>query len=292
MDINKLEYFFAAAELQNFTQAADQCHIAQTTMSKYIVSLESEIGVSLFHRTNKGCSLTEQGQLFYTGMKKLCSDYEDVISRLLMDQQAELRIGIYGEFFRIASLQAFENTYRNIMLSLSFGTKSKLFEDLLKQRIHAIILPDVIMPDKLPDDGFVSIDLISEESLLTYSAVTQDRFATIGNMIESLPFITKSSDQSYHEYCREVLFKYYGSRFKDIQVVDSGSKQQLLVSLSQGFAVLPASEIASGVDLRQKPIGKEFEETLQLVYNRNHVTAYLKEFIRFTKSQHAGQHRA
>ena len=35
MDIDKLYYFFAAAESESFTKAADRCHIAQTTMSKY-----------------------------------------------------------------------------------------------------------------------------------------------------------------------------------------------------------------------------------------------------------------
>lgn len=40
MDIDKLYYFFAAAESESFTKAADRCHIAQTTMSKYIAQLE------------------------------------------------------------------------------------------------------------------------------------------------------------------------------------------------------------------------------------------------------------
>ena len=42
MDIQKLDYFLTAADTGNFTQAADQCRIAQTTMSKYIAQLESE----------------------------------------------------------------------------------------------------------------------------------------------------------------------------------------------------------------------------------------------------------
>lgn len=44
MDIDKLYYFFAAAESESFTKAADRCHIAQTTMSKYIAQLEKETG--------------------------------------------------------------------------------------------------------------------------------------------------------------------------------------------------------------------------------------------------------
>lgn len=48
MDIDKLYYFFAAAESESFTKAADRCHIAQTTMSKYIAQLEKETGCTLF----------------------------------------------------------------------------------------------------------------------------------------------------------------------------------------------------------------------------------------------------
>ena len=47
MDIDKLYYFFAAAESESFTKAADRCHIAQTTMSKYIAQLEKETGCRL-----------------------------------------------------------------------------------------------------------------------------------------------------------------------------------------------------------------------------------------------------
>ena len=285
MDINKLEYFFAAAELQNFSKAAEKCNIAQTTMSKYIATLENEVGVPLFHRTKKGCSLTIQGQSFYLGMKKLYSDYTDIVSSLLADEKAELRIGIDGEFFKLTALQAFENEYRNIRLSISFASRDVLFESLRQQSIHALILPDIIMPAEFNETGFVTVDLMSEEGFLTFSSITKERFATVGDMLETLPFITKSSDKAYHDYCREVLFSHYGSRFNEVQVVESNSRQQLLVSLSQGFAIIPAAEIASGMDLKQQPIGPEFNETLQLIYNRKHVTAYLKEFIRFIKSQ-------
>ena len=284
MDIEKFEYFFAAAELQNFTQAAERCNIAQTTMSKYIALLENEVGVPLFQRTNKGCYLTDQGRNFYAGLKSLSNQYKDLLSQMLADEKAELRIGIEGAFFKLASLQAFKNAYPNMVLSLSFGTREKLFDDLHKQRIHAIILPDALMTDEHMDDDFVVIELLSEESFLTYSAQVQERFATIGDMLETLPFITKTSDRAYHELCRDVLEQHFGARFNDVIVVTSASSQQLLVSLSQGFAIIPESEIAAGQNLKQRSIGGEFMESLLLVYNRKHVPAYLKEFMRFCVS--------
>ena len=35
MDLNRIHYFFKAVGYKNFTQAANACHIGQTTMSKY-----------------------------------------------------------------------------------------------------------------------------------------------------------------------------------------------------------------------------------------------------------------
>lgn len=70
MDIDKLYYFFAAAESESFTKAADRCHIAQTTMSKYIAQLEKETSCTLFLRSRSRLSLTKEGRQFYEGMKK------------------------------------------------------------------------------------------------------------------------------------------------------------------------------------------------------------------------------
>ena len=44
MDLTKIHYFLEAARLANFTQAARNCHIAQTTMTKYITHLERDGG--------------------------------------------------------------------------------------------------------------------------------------------------------------------------------------------------------------------------------------------------------
>ena len=78
MDIAKIQYFLEAARLNNFTEAARKCHIAQTTMTKYISQLEKELGCRLFCREHRGVSLTAEGQRFYEGMKKICQEYQNL----------------------------------------------------------------------------------------------------------------------------------------------------------------------------------------------------------------------
>lgn len=81
MDLNRIHYFFKAVEYKNFTQAANACHIGQTTMSKYIAVLEQELQTQLFIREHRTLTLTKQGKQFYEGMKNIYASYQTFMSK-------------------------------------------------------------------------------------------------------------------------------------------------------------------------------------------------------------------
>lgn len=76
MKMDVLRYFVIAARLLNFTKAAEECHIAQTAMSRAIASLENELGVVLFTRDNHNVALTAAGHVFYNDVKSILSDFD------------------------------------------------------------------------------------------------------------------------------------------------------------------------------------------------------------------------
>lgn len=57
-----LRTFLAAARTQNITRAAEEVHLAQSSASDQIQSLETELGTALFVRTRQGLRLTEAGE--------------------------------------------------------------------------------------------------------------------------------------------------------------------------------------------------------------------------------------
>ena len=117
MDINKLYYFFAAAESDSFTRAAEHCHIAQTTMSKYIAQLEEETGCTLFLRSKSGLTLTEEGKRFYEGMKEIDWKYRALLSSLA-PQKALCHLGLASQEFKgLDFLPAFQKAFPEISLS-------------------------------------------------------------------------------------------------------------------------------------------------------------------------------
>lgn len=64
MDTRILRYFLTVAKTNNITKAAEQLHITQPTLSRQIMELEAELGVSLFNRDNRRLHLTKAGILF------------------------------------------------------------------------------------------------------------------------------------------------------------------------------------------------------------------------------------
>ena len=64
MDINQIRSFLTVAQTLNFTDAARRNNVPQSTVSRQIESLETQLGAPLFYRTKREVKLTVEGQIF------------------------------------------------------------------------------------------------------------------------------------------------------------------------------------------------------------------------------------
>ncbi|MEM7120511.1 MAG: LysR family transcriptional regulator [Pseudomonadota bacterium] len=63
MEMHQARYFLAVCETLNFTRAAEQCHVAQPSLTKAIKKLEDELGGELFRRERARTHLTDLGRM-------------------------------------------------------------------------------------------------------------------------------------------------------------------------------------------------------------------------------------
>ena len=71
MELRQLATFQMVATMLNFTRAADSLNYAQSTVTAQIQALETELGVSLFHRVGRRITLTEAGNQLLDYAEKL-----------------------------------------------------------------------------------------------------------------------------------------------------------------------------------------------------------------------------
>ena len=124
MTLERLTHFLAAARHLNFTRAADELYVHQTSIGRSVAALEDELGVILFIRDRKNLYLTEAGEYLSREGERLLSEFEKM--------QREIRkihcgisgkLSIIGFRFYLKTLTAyykmFRDMYPNVELSVT-----------------------------------------------------------------------------------------------------------------------------------------------------------------------------
>lgn len=73
MEMHQVRYFLAVARVLNFTRAAEECHVAQPSLTRAIKQLEEEFGGELFRRERNLTHLSDLGHRMLPMMQQ-CYD--------------------------------------------------------------------------------------------------------------------------------------------------------------------------------------------------------------------------
>ncbi|MBR2667355.1 MAG: LysR family transcriptional regulator [Oscillospiraceae bacterium] len=144
MDIQHLRYFIGVAKHLNFTKAAEEFYIAQPAMSQSISSMEKQLGVKLFIRSNRSVRLTPAGKVFLEEAREIVSRYDNAVS--MVQQEAKiakhsLQIAYWGpieQLFLPQALGRFRRLYPDITLSVRQDTNKNLVEMLESGEIDVV----------------------------------------------------------------------------------------------------------------------------------------------------------
>lgn len=144
MELRQLKYFLKAKELLNFTEAANQLNISQSTLSQQIKQLEEEIKIPLFNRIGKRITLTEAGFLFAEFALQSVNRAKDGL--LLMKDLSNLHVGTLsiGVTYALRNLLTkalllFSEKFPAIKVKILFGTTSELIDKLTSTELDFLL---------------------------------------------------------------------------------------------------------------------------------------------------------
>ena len=125
MNTDYLKEFVVLAETKNFWEASERLYMNQSTLSKHIKSLESDIGINLFTRTTRRVELTNYGQVFLPYAQSIVrSEFEgtSAIKRIQNIENGLLTIGTMPSMpqYRITEVLAnFQTKYSECSVRLT-----------------------------------------------------------------------------------------------------------------------------------------------------------------------------
>jgi DNA-binding transcriptional LysR family regulator len=96
-NLSSYRIFYSVAECGNISKAANELYISQPAISKSIRKLEDSLGVTLFVRSSRGVTLTEEGMLLFEHVKsafEMLQLGEDKLLRNLELGVGHLKIGV------------------------------------------------------------------------------------------------------------------------------------------------------------------------------------------------------
>lgn len=102
MTLNQLRYVIAVANANSMSEAARCLFIAQPSLSAAIKELETEIGMELFRRTNRGISLTPEGEEFIGYARQVAEQYELMESKYINQTTIKKKFSVSMQHYTFA----------------------------------------------------------------------------------------------------------------------------------------------------------------------------------------------
>ena len=143
IDLFELEQFVAFASYGTLSKAAEKLHISQPTLTRAMQKLETDFGVSLFHRTKNKMELNENGLFALQQARKVLNQVQTMMDSVHAYDLARNTISI-GACAPVPMLDIVQDTtrlYSNRKISSQIIDNEDLLNGLYEGTFDLIILP-------------------------------------------------------------------------------------------------------------------------------------------------------
>ena len=113
MDLRQLQYFITVADKKSINKSAQILYTTQPNVSKVISSLEKELDIKLFDRSNRGVKLTNKGKEVYDYANEILKNHKMILSLNKEKSRQTLNISSYPSNVMSEVICDYYNSYNN-----------------------------------------------------------------------------------------------------------------------------------------------------------------------------------
>ena len=102
MTLTQLNYLITIAETKSLNKAAEQLYVSQPSLTNAMKELEKELGITLFYRSGRGVTLTNDGTEFLLYAKQIYGQYESVLEKYGSGGSYKKKFGVSTQHYSFA----------------------------------------------------------------------------------------------------------------------------------------------------------------------------------------------
>lgn len=246
MTLQQLKYAVTVAECGTISAAAEKLFISQPSLTTAIRELESEMGVTIFSRTNRGVIVSREGEEFLGYARQILSQAQLLQERFSGREQGEKRFAVSSQHFNftVLAFSRLVQNFRGPRYSFHFRetTTYEVLEDVSQLRSEVGILAlnednERFLRRMFGKLGLEFTELKRVQAELFVSAehpLAGRRFVTVED-VSSYPCITFEQGEHNGQFFFEGLSAVAAQSHKTICVRERATEYQLLRALN-GFS--------------------------------------------------------
>ena len=279
MTFQQLKYVITVAETGTITEAAGKLYVSQPSLTKAIHELEKEMNIVIFNRTNKGISLSREGDEFLGYARQVLDQAAILEDKYKGGHGGKKKFCVSTQHYSFA-VNAFVDLIKQYGqdeydFSLRETQTYEIIEDVARMRseIGILFLNDFneVVMDKIlksHDLEFHLLFIAKPHVFISRNHPLAGREIITNEELEQYPYLSYEQGEHNSFYFSEEIFSPF-ERKKNIRVRDRATLFNLLIGLN-GYTVCSGviDEKLNGKNIIAVPLAQESNMRIGYISHR------------------------
>lgn len=286
MTLQQLRYVTAVAEKGTITEAADGLYISQPSLTNALHELEKEMNIRIFNRTNKGISLSQEGEDFLGYARQVLEQAAILEDRYKGSDGGKKQFCVSTQHYSFA-VNAFVDLIKEYGqdeydFSLRETQTYEIIDDVARMRseIGILFLNDfnekvISKILKSHDLEFHPLFVARPHVFISRTHPLADKSVITSEQLMPYPYLSFEQGEHNSFYFSEEIFSVF-ERKKNIRVRDRATLFNLLIGLN-GYTVCSGviDQKLNGEDIIAVPLAEEGDMRIGYITHRKGLVSRL-----------------